>query len=89
VRAKLGPSLASISPIILTSLILKILGLPRSYAVNVTRFIRIDNNFVSLLKPEEKDTTSLPRDKLLDRLLESSTSYYAMTTDSETVTRCR
>jgi translation initiation factor 2D len=40
-----------------------------------------------LLKPAESHIVSLPRDKLLDRLLESSSSYYTITTATESQTR--
>ena len=52
------------------------------------RFVKIDYNLAPLLKPTENNLVSLPRDKLLDRLLESSTSYYTITTGTETQTRC-
>jgi len=51
------------------------------------RFVKIDYNLAPLLKPEESNLVFLPRDKLLDRLLESCHSYYTISTESETQTR--
>jgi translation initiation factor 2D len=49
--------------------------------------IKIDYNLTPLLKPTESHIISLPRDKLLERLLDSSSSYYTISTGTETQTR--
>ena len=51
------------------------------------RNVKIDYNIANLLKPEESNLVFLPRDKFLDRLLESSHSYYTISTETETQTR--
>jgi translation initiation factor 2D len=56
-------------------------------ALLIFRNIKIDYNLATLLKPEESNVVFLPRDKVLDRLLASSSPYYRITTEQETQTR--
>jgi len=68
-------------------LILEILGKAISAESDFPRLVKINYDLAPLLKPTESNVTSMPRDKLLDRLQESSTSYYTITTESESQTR--
>jgi len=63
------------------------LGLPFTSPSLRSSFIKVDYNLAPLLKPEEGDLVSLPRDKLLERLLDSASSYYTITTETEAQTR--
>jgi translation initiation factor 2D len=68
-------------------LILETLGRTITVYSDSSRLVKIDYVLAPLLKPTESNLTSMPRDKLLDRLLESSTSYYTITTGTESQTR--
>ena len=57
------------------------------YAQYLFRFVKIDYNLAPLLKAEESNTVFLPRDKVLDRLLESSNTYHTISTQTENQTR--